>query len=824
MRFAEQLSRGGRALKWRVDLFCLLALAGAVLLFFWRAILEPSAFFVQDMMVQNYPFRDFFARNLRAGTLPLWDAAINCGFPLFAEGQAGPLYPFNVATSFLPTYAAISLNIVFHFWLAGAAMYGLLRFWRAAPAAALTAGLSYALSGYMIVRAMSPNFIDVCAWLPLLILLLSLAAREGRLVYWLGATLVLALQLLAGHPQAAAYGLLSGLAYGVYLGVSARKPISYYAALACVPLVAVALAAVQLLPTFELTRLSIRSQGVSWNQFINMSLPPERLIELLLPNLHGNSAYGTYWGREAGFFIQLCPFIGALPLVLAWVALRQRREEPVGFFAVLAAAGLVLSIGQYTGFFNLLYEIPGLHFFRIPTRFLLWFALATSALCGLGVDQLLRQSAGTRVRGRVFVMMLALAAGAVLYLNSAVFLADNTWLVETGGAEFARYAWYMRFDALRLLIVLVVAYVLLTEGGRRYAGIIAPVVVFVELYTFAADFNGTINPEVYTRPPATARAILSDNKSIQPPRVLSLVNERNAPFDWHGGWAVDLSSYRRYNETLRLYSGGLYGLGNALPGWSPLHLSRHWEFARAYPGVARVAGIEYVVHYGALRIESAKPIYDGDIQVSRLGNSYPRAYIAAGYEVVADAQERLRRLRRGAGVGYREVLLEREPASVYGDGRTLGRAEIIHYEPEEVVLRLHEHAGGYLLLSDTFYPGWRAWVDGVESDIMVANHVFRAVAVAPSANEVRFRYEPESFRTGLWISAIASICCGFVLVFGWRRRVGGSGFHANEAYVGPMIAAAMQVVLVVLLYGVVSQWPLWAGAIERSRVLDGWGG
>ncbi len=808
-------------MKWRADLSCLLALAAAVLAFFWRALLLPGAFVVQDMMVQNYPFRDFFARHLRAGQLPLWDPAINCGFPLFAEGQAGPLYPFNMATSPLPTYLAINLNIAFHFWLAGAAMYALLRIWRATPTAALTAGLSYALSGYMVVRAMSPNFIDVCAWLPMVFVLLSLAARAGRVVYWLGAALVVALQFLAGHPQAAVYGLLAALVYGLYLGVSMRRPLSYYAMLLSVPVGALALAAVQWLPTAELTGLSVRSQGVSWQQFINMSLPPERLLTLLLPNLFGNSAYGTYWGRDAGFFIQLCPFVGALTLVLAWVALRQRREEPVGFFAALAAVGLVLSLGEFTGIYSLLYEVPGLRFFRIPTRFLLFFTLATSALCGLGVDQVLRGASMPRLRGRGFVLLLALAAGAVLYLNGAVFLAGQSWLLERGGAELARYVWYLRFDAVRLAAVLAIAYGLLTQVGRRCAGIVAPMVVFAELYSFGADFNSVIAPEAYTSTPPTALAIQADSKSVEPPRVLSLVNERNSPFDWHNGWAVDLKSYRRYNETLRLYSGGLYGMANALPGWSPLHLSRHWEFAHAYPAVARFAGVQYAISYGALQLAGAERIGDGDIQVYRLRNSLPRAYIASGYEVVPAARERLNRLRSGAG--YEKVLLEREPLVKYGDGETVGRAEIAHYQPEEVVVQLREHKGGYLLLSDTHYPGWRAWVDGVESDIMLANHVFRAVAVAPAAKQVRFRYEPASFRLGLWISVVSLLCCGLVLVFFSTKCVGGKGLATNEGYVGSVVAASMQVVLVMLLYGVASRWALWSVAIERCRVLIGWG-
>ncbi len=804
-------------MRWRVDLACLGALAAAVAVFFWRAFTMSGAFFVQDVMVQNYAFRDFFARSWRRGELLLWDPSINFGFPLFAEGQAGPLYPFNIASAFLPTYAAINVNIIFHYWLAGAAMYGLLRVLRAQPLAALTAGLAYALGGYMAVRAMSMNFIDVCAWLPLLFMLVALAARGRQTLYLSLAALVLGLQLLAGHPQAAAYGLMAVLAYGVYLGLCARRCWSYYVALALFVLGGIGIAAVQLLPTAELTQLSTRGRGLSWEQFVNMSLPPERFLELLLPNLHGNSAHGTYWGRSAGFFIQLCPFVGVLSLVLAWVALRHRRHSQVGFFALLASAGLVLSLGQYSGLFDLFYQIPGLSYFRIPTRFLLWFALAVSVLCGLGLDHVLRAKEGEPLRGRFFVFLLAAVACGALFLNREVFFAGGESL---RGESLLLYARFLRIDALRLLLVLSVGLWILSLRGRRYAGLVAPLVIFVECYTFAADFNGVIEAEVYTQHPPTANAILQRQTSPVPPRILSLVNERNSPFDWHGGWAEDLSSYRRYNETLRMYSGGLYGLGNALPGWSPLHLRRHGEFARAYPGVASLAGVEYVISYGGRSLGTAEWIYGSDIQVFRLRDSLPRAYIAASYRVVYSGTERLRLLQNG-GAGRQQVLLEKEPPERYEATESRGAVEITRYSPEEVVVELDAHAGGYLVLSDTYYPGWRAWVDGEEKEILRANHVFRAVPISAGAREVRFRFESTSFERGVWVSGLALVLCLCAFAYGWRQDRERVVEGAENT--GALLAVALQGTLVFVLYGLVVRWPLWAGALERCRVLSGWG-
>ena len=171
-------------MEWRKDLGAVGLLGAAVILFFWPAATLEGAFFVQDVMVQNHPFRDFFARALREGQLPLWNAAINCGFPLFAEGQAGPLYPPNLILALLlPTWAAINWNIVLHLWLAGAGMYALVRAFGAVRPAALGAGLCYALSGYMVVRAMSPNFVNVCAWLPLLFWLVDRLLNRGHFFY-----------------------------------------------------------------------------------------------------------------------------------------------------------------------------------------------------------------------------------------------------------------------------------------------------------------------------------------------------------------------------------------------------------------------------------------------------------------------------------------------------------------------------------------------------------------------------------------------------------------------------------------------------------------
>jgi len=799
----------------------------AVLGFFWQAALLQGTFFVQDMMIQNYPFRDFFSRALKEGSLPLWAPQINCGFPLFAEGQAGVLYPFNfLAALLLPTYAALNYNIVLHFWLAGAGVYGFLRTLECRPVAALVGGLSYCCSGYLVVRAMSPNYLDACAWLPVCLLLVELGFRRGAWRLGLAAGVVVGMQWLAGHPQAALYSMGASSLYALYRGWrQGWGPVLWFAA--GVPTLGLGLAAVQILPTAELVQVSSRGQGLGLEQFLSMSLPPERLLTLLLPNLFGNDASGSYWGQRDGFFIQLCPYMGVLPLFLSLVALRRRRDQYTCFFCGLACLALVLALGRYTEVFALLYEIPGLKFFRIPSRFLLWLALAVAILAGLGLDHLLRSPRRVGAGSWWAAGFLAALALAAAWTNKEVLWGEMGALSHQGGERLVGLLLYqgeLRFDLARCLVLLGLGAALASSQGRggwrlRAVPWVAAGGVYLDLFSFGASFNGVLDPQVYLREPETASHIRQDAQpqAGMDPRLLSLISEENSAYNWHGGWAVDQRSYQKYPQTLRMYTASLYGLAGVLPGWSPLHLSRHWEFMRCYPGVMDLAGVQYVLSSRPLSGRNLEALTEGEVKVYRNHTPLPRAYLVAGYRVVGDTRQRLEMLTNPGFDPRREVLLEVDPQLPHPPAELPAQVQVQHYAPEEVRLRVEGGQGGLLVLSDTFYPGWHALVEGRERPILQANHVFRAVTLSPGEREVVFRYEPSSFRRGAWISALMVLVIG-ALAWGLRR----AAFAPISAEVEPTGKArlwALQGLLIVLVHAMVHQGPVWLASLERCRVL-----
>ena len=142
---------------------------------------------------------------------------------------------------------------------------------------------------------------------------------------------------------------------------------------------------------------------------------------------------------------------------------------------------------------------------------------------------------------------------------------------------------------------------------------------------------------------------------------------------------------------------------------------------------------------------------------------------------------------------------------------------ILHYEDEKVEIGLENHAGGILVLSDTYYPGWKSYIDGIAVPILRANHVFRAVVVPAGAEQVVFSYQPDSFRNGMLISATTALLC-LALVLGCRRLA----FPQVIASAGDAGATlkvwAIQGGLIALLHALATQGPAWSAWAERVRL------
>ena len=161
--------------------------------------------------------------------------------------------------------------------------------------------------------------------------------------------------------------------------------------------------------------------------------------------------------------------------------------------------------------------------------------------------------------------------------------------------------------------------------------------------------------------------------------------------------------------------------------------------------------------------DTAAPLY-------RNRRERPRAFLADGY-VVAAGNDARRRLRDATIDTRRDVLLETEPDASLRPERAasrdaVGTARITAYEHERVAIQTEAPARRWLVLTDTWFPGWRAAVDGRPVAIARANFAFRAVPLGPGRHEVVFEYAPASFRIGAAISGAA-----LLMIALWTREL-----------------------------------------------------
>jgi hypothetical protein len=368
----------------------------------------------------------YFYHQLKRGILPLWDATLGTGSPFLGSGTHHPMflqahlhlfYPLNLLVLGLLErgqqipHVVLQYHHLLHYAMAGAFTYLYGRQLALGRFAAAVSGVAFMLSGFMLAHVTHWTMIDTMVWLPAILACVAradatLGPRWGAL-----AGVALGVAFLAGHPQLFYHVVLATGALAVTLiarRAAAGGPRRRLAAvLLLAPVVAAGLAAVQLLPTWEMAVASHRA-GLGYDWKTTGSLPPAFLAQALLP--WGLFTVSTW--RTSGSEFYLYP--GVLPLILAVYAATRRWDWRVGFHATLGAAAVLLSFGDASGLYRPLYDLlPGLTLFRIPARFVGLAGFALAILAGLGAEALVtspRSRALARIVGR---LALVAAAGIV---------------------------------------------------------------------------------------------------------------------------------------------------------------------------------------------------------------------------------------------------------------------------------------------------------------------------------------------------------------------------------------------------------------------------
>jgi hypothetical protein len=712
--------------------------------------------FTSDIMNIGLPFRHFIGEALRSGQLPVWMPHIYGGYPLLAG--AGVCYPLNlILFGLLPSSIALNLSILLILVIAAVSMYMYAREIEAGIAGALVAAVSFAYSGFMIAHLKHDSLVGTVCWFPLGLYLIERAlkgpGRGRQVVDLLFLGIVFGMQSLSGHIQTAYY---SGLFYGIYflfrmlwLGkreramqlkrhprgtaplplvkrTDTRLMIWFVAAM----VLGICLSAVQLIPTYEMTSLSYRSGGVTFDFAANYAYDPANVKTFFYPYANGDIGNGTYRGNS--IFWEDYGYVGLVVLLLAFYGAAKRwRTWQVKFFGSSALLAYVLVLGPNTPVYELVFHVvPGMKFFRFPTRFLFVVDASLGVLAATGLDQLVASFAGRRKS-------------------------------ESGTVVVGKMEW--------IVIGLVIA----------------------DLVFFQMRQNPIVNANVWSTPPQTARIVLNDKDLF---RIYSpgATEAHKAAFSAARGWEGDLQPYIDQREFLQVSSNVLYGV-SSVDGYAPLtphYVVDVWgDHNRAglilktatltqagfiptpsFLKIISLFNIKYVLSPWSIKSDQLEAMPRvGQVFMYRNPAVLPRAFVADRYRL-AENQDAAKAILLSEDFDpSHEVILNGRPSVVAGSGPLEAKATIESYKATEVVLRVSSNADAFLVLSDMYYPGWKAEIDGVEVPILQANICQRAVQIAKGNHAVRFVFDSSSVKAGFCISIAALLAVGGLLVAARRN-------------------------------------------------------
>jgi hypothetical protein len=748
----------------RGNLVALLIIFCLPLILFWKLVFGGKVLYWGLPILQFYPWRNLAVEMIREGEIPLWNHYLGNGTPLAANLQSAVFYPLNFFYLFFPTERALGYSAILHIALAGLFMYAFSRTIKLSRFASLISAISFMLSGFLISRLHFISIISSFPWLALLFCFTERLVREPNLRCSLLLGSAIGLQFLAGHAQMWYYSMWAISFYFLYRSWQAANRWRTWASFSISVLSGICLAAVQFLPTLEFFLLSGRAGGVDWEMAMTYSFWPWRLITFFAPDFFGNPAYGDYWGYAT--YWEDCAYIGVLPMMLAlsaiviWIKRGNTTRSQLPFFLFLSLVSILLAMGKNTPIYPLVFRyVPGFGLFQAPARFLCLYTLAIATLAGIGTDLL-----GILER-RAFRYMIAVGFGFLFASALVKFFIPS--VKRTFALSLIKFA----------ILFICSSILLLKKVGRtnesRFLDFIIVLFIAADLIVFGYPLNPVAEPDLYDIPTSIGRFLKKDEELFRififEDAEIEVKFKRYFRFDDFG--PVDLSHWWGLREALLPNLGvseHLYSANN----FDPLQVGRHLELIEAIneaplPEALRLLGlmnVKYIVDVE--EIPGLELVYSGrGVRVYRNEAFLPRAYIVPEAHIITDPSELLAELRSPSFDPRREVLLETPAPSFPSSSSVLS----LKYFPNGIKVEVILSERGYLFISDTYYPGWRAYVDGEESEVLRANYAFKAVALPPGEHVVVLRYEPLLLKAGAALSLCSVCLIGFILWAHLRR-------------------------------------------------------
>lgn len=706
---------------------------------------------LEDMFI---PRAAWLAEALQAGRLPDWNPEVGCGIDQFVTLQSAVWYPPMWLYAALPVSVAMGWLAFGHLLLASGGLYAWLRAIDVSRLGALLAagGLAFGAVG----ESRWPTMLYTIAWIPWQFYLLDRPGRFGAW-RWIALSLTFAFQFVIGYPQLVVYGAMLFFAYALVRTARERSirlmllPISAAAVGALV-------AAVQLVPSLHYMQNEAWRQGrlspadVHYMTGVPDASLPRQWMRMLPKAIENDQKDRTLSDRFS------FGYLGAIMPVAVIAAILCGLSWRVIFFLCAALAGLYLSLGYSPTpipIYDWLSRLPVLGSFRTPDRFLLWYLLGCSVLLGIGVDRLLATGARSSITRVLVGVMLVAAVGRV-------------GLCAVRGDPWPN-------PAIFVSTMVVLAFVVVRQSKIGVPSRCGAVAIFALCMADLWIASGFMCPYI-DFPHENFDRIHTRKEIVMDRASLAALAERAG----HDRIYI-AEAYRPVMRT------GHLPAFRTLPMYESLMPTRHFQLCNAaFPAEkaryrhfglwnippiphARIfdwCSVRYLASTTALptaesdgwrRVETP---HDAPLAVYENQRARPRAVLTEHFEVM-DPNRLLELLPTPLAADESGIVfLEQAPSADFpssapgsASAASIGQIRWVTDDPARVTLDVTCVRPAFLVLSDSYAPGWTATINGRPAQILRANFLHRAVELPAGRHTVEFRYQTPRLATGAALSA-----------------------------------------------------------------------
>jgi hypothetical protein len=712
-------------------------------------------FFFRDFGYFGYPLAYYHRESFWQGHLPLWNPLNDCGLPFLAQWNTLVLYPGSLFYLLLPLSWSLGLFCLGHLLLAGVGMYWLTCRWTQNRLAAAVAGLAFAFNGLSLNCLMWPNNVAALGWMPVVVLTVERACREGgRRIVW--AALAGAMQMLTGAPELILFTW-------VFLGVMTlsqsiwgqQKRVQLSGRLALIVVLVAGLTAAQMLPFLDLLEHSQRSTGFATTDW---SMPDSGWANLLVPMFRCfQNRQGVYF--QHGQYWTSSYYLGIAVLAFAVLALGQVRERRVWLLAAATLLGLILALGDQGYLFKWLRTaIPQLGFMRFPIKFIVAPVFCIPLLAGFAVrrHQILEPDALAR-----FWRWALLLGGGMLALIAGILWFDWRYPLLAGFQEETwASTWHSSLSRAGFLIVIFGALFALRQVDRPRVRVLLRVsfllLLGLDVFTHAPRQNPTVPRWLFT---ANLQKLIPDSQiTLQP----ELGKSRAMVSPFADVWLRYHSTEKPVNDYY-FSRRGLFSNCNLLDGIPKVN----GFFSLYLRGSDEVIGRLYAAtnssHPALCDFLSVSEITAPDKVVDWVRrDSYMPTVTAGQKPVFADAPTALQAITSTNFNPRAEVYLPLEARThVAATNQTQAHVLESRFAAHQIEFQVEATQPSLVVLSQSSYHPWRAYVDGRLTSIWPANVGFQVLEVpgGQRPHRVRLAYEDRTFRYGAVVSGVTLLAC-----------------------------------------------------------------